>query len=347
MLFKIGDRVKFLFQNDHGTVTRIVGNGQVIVLNSDDFEVPVYTNELILDPEAAPIQKPEPPKAPESPKATSTTQPVKKETQHTTQSVSDEITVLAAFVPSNGKPFDKCDIDMYLLNDSGYRICYNYIRPSANTEKLETIQGILEPDTKEYVETIAREDLGCLSHIRIQMLFATQKMHKIRQPEEADVRIHTPKFYQETYFQINDFFDEKALIVPIYQNNKLAQAIQELSENGIQGNKDATPTHRQPQQKVKKSDKEVVDLHLFELIEDDKGMTPKEKLDYQMKVFREKLEENIHDPHVRKVIFIHGKGNGRLKMEIRKCLDQNYKRYEYQDASFEEYGGGATLVYVK
>jgi DNA-nicking Smr family endonuclease len=179
------------------------------------------------------------------------------------------------------------------------------------------------------------------------MLFATQKMHKIRQPEEADVRIHTPKFYQETYFQSNDFFDEKALIVPIYQNNKLAQAIQELSENGIQGNKDATPTHRQPQQKVKKSDKEVVDLHLFELIEDDKGMTPKEKLDYQMKVFREKLEENIHDPHVRKVIFIHGKGNGRLKMEIRKCLDQNYKRYEYQDASFEEYGGGATLVYVK
>ncbi|MBR4323981.1 MAG: Smr/MutS family protein, partial [Bacteroidales bacterium] len=45
--------------------------------------------------------------------------------------------------------------------------------------------------------------------------------------------------------------------------------------------------------------------------------------------------------------FIHGKGNGSLKLELRKCLDRNYKRCQYQDASFEEYGGGATLVYVK
>jgi dsDNA-specific endonuclease/ATPase MutS2 len=94
-------------------------------------------------------------------------------------------------------------------------------------------------------------------------------------------------------------------------------------------------------------EKVVVDLHLTEIIDDESGMSPKEMLDYQMKVFREKLDECIADAHVKKVVFIHGKGNGSLKLELRKCLDRNYKRCQYQDASFEEYGGGATLVYVK
>ena len=49
MNFKTGDKVKFLNENDYGTVVRVLNNQTVIVLNSDDFEIPVNMSELILE----------------------------------------------------------------------------------------------------------------------------------------------------------------------------------------------------------------------------------------------------------------------------------------------------------
>ncbi len=47
------------------------------------------------------------------------------------------------------------------------------------------------------------------------------------------------------------------------------------------------------------------------------------------------------------MVFIHGVGNGKLKYEIHKLLDTRFAGLKYQDASFKEYGFGATLVYLK
>ena len=48
-----------------------------------------------------------------------------------------------------------------------------------------------------------------------------------------------------------------------------------------------------------------------------------------------------------KIVFIHGKGNGILKNSILTELKTKYKNYYYQDASFREYGFGATMVTIK
>jgi dsDNA-specific endonuclease/ATPase MutS2 len=49
----------------------------------------------------------------------------------------------------------------------------------------------------------------------------------------------------------------------------------------------------------------------------------------------------------RRIVFIHGVGNGRLKHEILKTLNRKYPKLRYQDASFKKYGYGATLVMLK
>ena len=49
----------------------------------------------------------------------------------------------------------------------------------------------------------------------------------------------------------------------------------------------------------------------------------------------------------KKIIFIHGKGEGVLRNAIVNELHYRYKRYSYQDASFQEYGYGATQVTIK
>lgn len=345
MNFKKGDKVKFLYQNDHGTVTRVMGNGIVMVLNSDDFEVPAQACELILDaPAGGKAAEPKPTYVDELQAKVQMRVEAKKAEAHAQPRGGNDVCLLAGFVPADGKAVDKCDLDFYLINDSGYRICYNLFVPVEGSTLMSAVSGILEPDTKEYVDTIKRADLASLSVYKFQLIFSKDRQQEIRRPEEAELKMHAPKFYQRNYYKVNDFFEEDAVVLPVYQSGAMADAIRDFVDMRLKDQPSKPPT--QPK-KQKRQEKEVVDLHLTEIIEDERGMSPKEMLDYQMKVFREKLDEYIKDPNVRKVVFIHGKGNGTLKLEIRKCLDRNYKRYEYQDASFEEYGGGATLVYVK
>ena len=69
-------------------------------------------------------------------------------------------------------------------------------------------------------------------------------------------------------------------------------------------------------------------------------------LNYQMQKFHETMSE-YRNKKGTKIIFIHGKGEGVLRKEIEKQLKIKYKSCYYQDASFREYGFGATQVTIK
>ena len=45
-------------------------------------------------------------------------------------------------------------------------------------------------------------------------------------------------------------------------------------------------------------------------------------------------------------MFIHGKGEGVLRQALMKELNHRYKGHQAQDASFREYGYGATQVTI-
>ena len=48
-----------------------------------------------------------------------------------------------------------------------------------------------------------------------------------------------------------------------------------------------------------------------------------------------------------KIVFIHGKGDGVLRKALLDELKRKYSTCRYQDASFQEYGFGATLVTIR
>ena len=89
---------------------------------------------------------------------------------------------------------------------------------------------------------------------------------------------------------------------------------------------------------------EEVDLHAESFLENTSGMSKGEILEAQLSRFEIALEGAMRNKQ-KKMVFIHGLGNGKLKHEIRKRLDQ--RKIRYQDASFKEYGYGATLVLLK
>ena len=89
-----------------------------------------------------------------------------------------------------------------------------------------------------------------------------------------------------------------------------------------------------------------VDLHITELLDNTNGLSNADMLDYQLEKFHEVLTKYAANKG-QKIVFIHGKGDGVLRKAIEKELKTKYKQYYYQDASFREYGFGATMVTIK
>lgn len=89
-----------------------------------------------------------------------------------------------------------------------------------------------------------------------------------------------------------------------------------------------------------------IDLHIGELLDDTKGMSNSEILNYQLDKFREVLEQ-YKNKREQRIVFIHGKGDGVLRKALLEELKRKYPNFRHQDASFQEYGFGATMVTIK
>lgn len=100
----------------------------------------------------------------------------------------------------------------------------------------------------------------------------------------------------------------------------------------------------QPQSVKSKKEIDVVDLHSHCLLESEQGLSSGDILNIQIENFRKELDNRLKTKRHGKVIFIHGIGSGKLKMEITRTLKYNYSTLSHQDASFKEYGYGAVMV---
>ena len=99
---------------------------------------------------------------------------------------------------------------------------------------------------------------------------------------------------------------------------------------------------------ARKLDKKAIieiDLHAHEVLETTAGMSANDIKEYQLNIFRETINSHIHEKG-RKIVFIHGKGEGALRKAITDELKHAFKSCEYQDASFQQYGFGATMVII-
>lgn len=86
-----------------------------------------------------------------------------------------------------------------------------------------------------------------------------------------------------------------------------------------------------------------VDLHIHQLTNSSKGMTNYDMLTLQLDTAKRQLEFAIRK-RIQKIVFIHGKGDGVLKLELEYLFGRyNVKFYE---ANYQKYGLGATEVYI-
>lgn len=100
-------------------------------------------------------------------------------------------------------------------------------------------------------------------------------------------------------------------------------------------------------QKIKRKERHQptmeVDLHINQLVKSTKGMTNHDMLTLQLETAKRQLEFAIRK-RIQKVVFVHGVGEGVLKLE----LEYLFGRYnvKFYDANYQKYGLGATEVYI-
>ena len=82
------------------------------------------------------------------------------------------------------------------------------------------------------------------------------------------------------------------------------------------------------------------------MFETTEGLSPADILNFQIDRFTEVMNANLRRPGTR-IVFIHGKGEGVLRQALMKELTHRFKGHDVQDASFREYGFGATQVTIK
>ncbi|ALJ04238.1 DNA mismatch repair protein MutS [Pseudalgibacter alginicilyticus] len=87
-----------------------------------------------------------------------------------------------------------------------------------------------------------------------------------------------------------------------------------------------------------------VDLHIHQLVKSSRGMSNHDMLTLQLDTARRQLDFAI-SKRIQKIVFIHGVGEGVLKVEL-DYLFGRYNNVKFYDANYQKYGLGATEVYI-
>lgn len=261
----------------------------------------------------------------------------------------NQLSVYLAFVPIDIKQVTNTEFETYIVNDSNYNIQYSYLTAEGANWNVRSV-GEIEPNTKLYIEEFSQREVVNLSKVCMQIFaYKKDKSFTLKPAIDVQMRIDQVKFYKLHTFQENDFFEQKALLYPIIENDKITRSLnistKQLKEELFAGN---DKEDRQQPIKVRQGDENalVVDLHAEKLLDNTAGMSSADILNYQLEKFHKIMKENAK-MQGKRIIFIHGKGEGVLRQALIHELNYRYKRCSYQDASFQEYGYGATQVTIK
>ena len=125
----------------------------------------------------------------------------------------------------------------------------------------------------------------------------------------------------------------------------LARDLNEEKQQKIQKSFDVKYANARATNQKRRGEHIEVDLHFHELVDDISGLKDRTKLDIQLNHF-ERMMRIAAEQRIKRVVFIHGVGQGVLRHQIRSRLDLYYPNCTVREANPREYGSGATEVFL-
>ena len=344
---KTGDKVRFLNTTGGGVVKGFQGKDIALVEDEEGFDIPVLIRECVVIEPANDAQVRQSSKPSELIQQNNIANKTVEEYKVEETKEGEQLAVLLAYLPIDVKSLSTTNFECYLINDSNYYLSYNYI---SRTEEgwVSRNTGIIEPNTRLFLEEFSKSELNDLERICLQFFaYKKNKAFSLKNSYSVELHIDTVKFYKLHSFKENDYFEDEAIIYPMVRRDLAEKELFVSAEEIEQAIKQKEQRPRiQPIVKKEKNSIIEIDLHSNELLDNTNGLSSGDILEYQLTKVREAMDENRKNKG-QKIVFIHGKGDGVLKKAIIKELNANYKSAYFQDASFREYGYGATMVTIK
>lgn len=251
---KIGDQVRFLSEEGGGRVSGFQGKNIVLVEDADGFEIPMlmtdvvvignedYSTTNVVNTKAS-MQR----QQAQQPDGRSIKALMREgvDESEANMSATDEVdyskvtfrapieerkggnllSAYLAFVPIDIKEVTSTRFETYLVNDSNYYLRFTYLVAEGNSWTLRAT-GEIEPNTKEYIEEFGRDELNQLERVAVQVLaYKREKPFALKPVIEVQFRIDGVKFYKLHTFQENDFFEQKALLYTIVEQDKVTRPL--------------------------------------------------------------------------------------------------------------------------
>ena len=354
MALKIGDTVRYLNAVGGGRVVKIVGD--LAYVDEDGFETPVLARECVVVapaatamPKAAPKTSPAAKAAPV--KETAAPAPTKLPVIET--STGEKINLVLGFEATDLKALSQSSYEAYLVNDSNFYIFISIAaKATAYKEWKPLYDGVIEPNIQEFLFDFEAAELVDFDRVLVQHIaFKRGKDFSAKAPGSVELKVDTTKFAKLHCFRPNPYFDNPVIAFDIVTNDHAPVALaldpEKLSKGMKEKARDVRSNTPKKHEAKPQADGVIeVDLHADELFDNLAGMGPADILNSQIDKFQQVMNENLKRPGTR-IVFIHGKGEGVLRQAIMKELNHRYKGHDVQDASFREYGFGATQVTIR
>jgi hypothetical protein len=303
--FLPGEKVRFLHDTGEGVVTEVHGDGTCTVLVDGFMEERFLVKDLV----ALSFR------TEESEKAKSST------------GVENPVAIRVSGCWWGGTPAIEDESSQYIINHTGNRLYVTCYQEEIKGWK-RIAGGIWEYKKAIYLGKIKIPYRGPAGSFALQAICDEPGVHALSPP------------LQILWKPMPNWWEGKTRedVMPGYSmfTRSLVPNGKETSKEGA-GEKTKDPLYAD-------KNKIEIDLHIQELDENFPSKDPLEIMEFQLQVFRKRLESAILDG-VSDMIFIHGVGNGKLKKCIHKELKEHPVVSKYEEANPQQYGYGATRVY--
>jgi len=352
---KVGDKVRYLNAVGGGIVTRI--EGKLAYVDEDGFETPVLLKECVTvdsdrfygkDPAPSKEVKPQVAQAPEiKPKEKVDDMPILT-TEH-----GDVINLVLGYEARELKHLNTTTWDAYLINDSNYYLYFTYLTRSDEDKGWTTrYAGVVEPNIELCLGEVKREDLPMIDRISVQYVaFKKDEEFALKAPVAVEQSFDNTKFFKLHCYHDNMYFDHPVIAYDIVKDDVPRRPMVIDSSRLEQGmrekrNADIHSHQKRPTSKKQRPGVIEVDLHINELLDNTAGLSNSDMLEVQLREARRAINDNIRNKGQR-IVLIHGKGEGVLRKAVLEMLAKEFRQCDVQDASFREYGFGATQVTIR
>ncbi|MBP8115808.1 MAG: Smr/MutS family protein [Chitinophagaceae bacterium] len=346
--FQEGDYVRFLNEKQEGTVSKVLGNGNVIVDIENDFPIEATPKELV--------------------KVLSTTE--QKASHFPTPIAVDPIPVwenykefptlfasknqLYLLVVPTQNQVSSGPVKLYLVNTTSHGIAFSLHYRKGNLLTGIHYGGIANEECK-YLGEVKREKLFDYDDLQFEGTHFFSEANPSKRKISINFSLTLPDLSQAFPHLTAPLSFAKSMV--LFHGDELSEENMDLLLEKLQNEHRQTPIQREEKKIIKREQGGndllrkhglspsllEIDLHIEEITHSIEGLSNADIIQIQLAHFKKELDK-CYLRQQKSIVFIHGIGNGKLKSEIRRELRES--NLKFSDGSYERYGSGATEVFL-